>query len=109
VLPHVLQRQHHWPLISQLLLPLLLHLCTSAGTLPDAWSAFPSDLYVGVALNDNITGTIPASYATNTGSYFDLYGTYIRGCVPKGLTGSFQTYRVLPNGQSVLRNLTSCG
>ncbi|WIA41420.1 hypothetical protein OEZ86_005003 [Tetradesmus obliquus] len=77
-------------------------------TLPSAWSALPNDLYVGLWRNPNITGTIPASCANNTGTYFDFSDTGISGCVPPGLIGDFYTQQTLPNKTVVLRDLPIC-
>jgi hypothetical protein len=91
-----------------LLLLLLLLLSCRAGTLPAAWSTMPKELYVGVASNGRITGNIPAQFASNTGTYFDLGRTSIGGCVPRRLNGFFGTFQTLPNGTRVLQDLPLC-
>ncbi|WIA41421.1 hypothetical protein OEZ86_005004 [Tetradesmus obliquus] len=78
-------------------------------TLPGAWAAMPKELYVDLQYNINITGTIPASFASNTGTYFNFYGTSISGCRPRGLQGNFYTQQPLPNGSLSLRELPLCG
>jgi hypothetical protein len=93
-----------------LFLLLLLHYSLELpGTLPSAWSSLPKELYVGLAWNTNITGPIPASFVSNTGTYYDLFQTSITGCVPPGLLGEFRTWQPLPNGTLVLQDLPLCG
>ncbi|WIA41427.1 hypothetical protein OEZ86_005009 [Tetradesmus obliquus] len=78
------------------------------GALPAAWSALPKELYVGLDLNTNIAGTIPSAFASNTGTFYNLFNTSITGCVPPGLLGNFATWRPLPNGGFSTRDLPSC-
>jgi hypothetical protein len=79
-----------------------------AGTLPSEWSALPKDLYVGLMSNSDVTGTIPASFASNQGAFYNLYSTSITGCVPAGLVGDFRTLLRLDNGTEVLQDLPPC-
>jgi hypothetical protein len=68
----------------------------------------PEEAYVGVWQNVGITGTIPAGYARNNGTYFDIGETSIGGCVPKGLNGYFVTFQTRSDGTRVLDFLPSC-
>jgi hypothetical protein len=98
-------------LLLLLLMPMLLLLLLlpwPVGILPAAWSAMPKELYVGLASNGRITGNIPPEFASNTGTYFDLFRTSVGGCVPQGLTGFFRTFRTLSNGTRVLQDLPRC-
>ncbi|WIA36815.1 hypothetical protein OEZ86_008070 [Tetradesmus obliquus] len=77
-------------------------------TLPSEWSDMPKEAYVSLGSNANITGTIPASFARNTGAYYYLFNTSISGCVPPTLLGYFATRQRLTNETYVTKDLLPC-
>lgn len=81
---------------------------STTGTLPSEWSALPKELYLGLDQNTNITGSIPAAFASNKGTYYSLYNTSISGCVPSGLLGVFETWQQLPNKTFTTQTLPTC-
>ncbi|WIA41425.1 hypothetical protein OEZ86_005008 [Tetradesmus obliquus] len=79
-----------------------------SGTLPSEWSALPKELYLGLDQNTNITGSIPAAFVSNKGTYYSLYNTSISGCVPSGLLGVFETWQQLLNKTFTTQTLPTC-
>jgi hypothetical protein len=69
----------------------------------------PKELYAGLFRNPGIRGTIPAEFVNNNGTYFDLFRTNVRGCVPGNLKGFFRTIAgTQPDGTEDLRDLLRC-